>query len=392
MVKVIIAYNYVKRSFKDFSGLLIMIIMPIVFTFVNGTALEGVANPKIDRFEILYVNEDKGEFGKIFDDFIKSGKVSELFSIKEVPQEYLTDLMEKGDHPAAVIIGKSFSSNIFNNKISDIRIIAVPGKDIEAGIVNSVIDSYVSGINKSMALDRLILRSRLDIKDVRNMKEAANEALKSEFVKEINIKHRPKVSVLQYFASSMLVMFMLFTGALGASNMIREREEHLLMRTMAAPVKEFDIMAGKFLGNVFLALIQGSVVIMATKLLYNVDWGNSPLGIVLITLSVVFVSASMAFLLSMILNSAKMATGVISVVMLLMSFLSGSFTPFEGNDVLTAISYFTINKWAFESYQAVMSGGSIGSVYQNLLVLIATGIVMAAAAVIMFKKRGALYE
>lgn len=54
----IIAYNYIKRSFKDFSSLLIMIVMPIVFTFIIGTALEGVANPRIEKFETPYINED----------------------------------------------------------------------------------------------------------------------------------------------------------------------------------------------------------------------------------------------------------------------------------------------------------------------------------------------
>ena len=121
-------------------------------------------------------------------------------------------------------------------------------------------------------------------------------------------------------------------------------------------------------------------------------WGNSLILLFAITISVVFVAASMSFLLSMVLNSEKAAAGVISVLMLLMSFLGGSFTPLDGNSTLSAISYMTINKWAFDGFQKIMAGGNISSISTNLLVLIATGSILMVISVVLFKKRGSLYE
>lgn len=392
MVKLLIAYNYLKIAIKDKVGIMIMIMMPLMFTFIMGSALEGAFTPKIERFEIAYANEDKGEISRQLDKVLKSSNVSDIFTAVQMKREELQESMNNGKYPAALVVDETFTENVMNGRDARIKIIKSQGKDLQEGILKGVVNNFVEGINFSYAASRVIQENAGSTKNMEMLNAEAVNPGNSESVKEVNLKTGKDISTMQYFASAMLVMFMLFTSALGASNMIKEREECTLMRTMSAPVKEFDVLAGKFIGNVLLALVQGCFVIVFTKLVYNVDWGNSLISLFAITISVVFVAASMSFLLSMVLNSEKAAAGVISVLMLLMSFLGGSFTPLDGSSILTTISYMTINRWAFDGFQKIMAGGTMSSISTNLLVLIAAGCLLMVISVVLFKKRGSLYE
>lgn len=82
-------------------------------------------------------------------------------------------------------------------------------------------------------------------------------------------------SAMQYYAASMLVMFLLYSGLSTAMTLQGEKDKHTLSRLNAMPIREYTILLGKVLGNAFIAICQAAVIVGITVIFYHVDWGKS---------------------------------------------------------------------------------------------------------------------
>lgn len=376
----LIAFNYLKTSIRDITTVSILTILPIIFIFLIGTALENVYNPNIKRFKVYYYNEDNGIYGRQIDNALKQDEVTKNIEIVYGNKPDIED----GDYKnfgSAIIMEKNFTESILKYGKAPIKIIRFPGKSIEAEITNKILTVISQRINMFFYAGKF----EVNTDDLKQNGELG-------FAKFNYIKPLKKITSMQYFSSSILVMFMMLTGILGAGNILKEREDNTLMRVIAAPVSEINLLLGKFIGNTFLSFMQFGIIMAVTKYVFKVNWGDSNLTLFLITLSIVFVSVSMGFLLSFLFKTEKMVSGIMSMAILFMSFIGGSFTPIKEKGILNTISYFTVNKWGFEAYQKLMMGEMKNSINTNILVLFAIGSILFMTSLIIFKKRGSIYE
>jgi len=88
------------------------------------------------------------------------------------------------------------------------------------------------------------------------------------------------------------VMFAFLTAQVTASSIFDEKKEGTFRRLLAAPMGRWELLAGKMLPNFFLAILQVVVVVAASMVLLPLigqevpSLGNSPLGLILITILV----------------------------------------------------------------------------------------------------------
>ena len=192
----------------------------------------------------------------------------------------------------------------------------------------------------------------------------------------------------QTFASGLLVQFLLLTGALAASIVVKERQEHIIMRMFAAPVKKIEILLGNLLGQMIIVSIVAAVIIGISAYGMGIYWGKSWLDIFILTAITIFVATTLGFLCSSIFKSSSLVTGVMSFIIIMMTFLSGSFTP---NLEPTLLNNLTINRWSNEGYIRLMQEQSLSSIASNLSVLAIIGIVFMVVAWLIYR-REEIYE
>ena len=169
-----------------------------------------------------------------------------------------------------------------------------------------------------------------------------------------------------------LVMFVLIaTITYGSALLAAERQKGILRRLAASPMRRFELVAGKALGRVAVALVQVAVFVILSLTVFRIEWGHSPAGLVLLMICFVCAAAAIGMLGGTLFASPDAASGIGIVVVLAMSALGGCWWPSEVMPAwLRSASYVFPTAWAMNGLHELLSwGGTLRDVTTHCLVL-----------------------
>ncbi|GAA6525968.1 ABC transporter permease [Intrasporangium sp. DVR] len=154
-------------------------------------------------------------------------------------------------------------------------------------------------------------------------------------------------------ASSMVLLFTFLSSLTGATTLIQARRQGVIARALAAPVSTSQVLLGQAAGRFTIALFQAVYIVVATGILFGVDWGSPWLtGLVLISFSAV--SAGAAMVLGAVLDNEGAASGIGVGVGLVLAGLGGGMVPLElFTDTLRSVSKVTPHSWAYEAFAEI---------------------------------------
>ncbi len=223
--------------------------------------------------------------------------------------------------------------------------------------------------------------------------EVSTEAVRSSFVETVILGNFAHVKTAQGYAGGLVSIFILFMGGIGSGKLASEREENTLMRIYTSPLSKAKIQMSYFVSTGLFILFTGFFLILFCKTAMGIEWGNSLTGLVLLTLSGVFVSVSMGFAICSLFKTSKAAIGVFSLIIIVMSFFSAPFDPYRtGSTGMSALlQRFTLNHWLHTGYVDIMSGRTISDIMPNILILCGVGLVMLGIALYLFRREN-FYE
>lgn len=215
----------------------------------------------------------------------------------------------------------------------------------------------------------------------------------SGFVETVVLGKIIAVKTSQSYAAGLLSVFLLLFGALTAGKLASERENNTLMRIYATPVTKSKILLSFIISTGFINLLITAILIGFCSFVLEIEWGNSIIGIGLITLTGVFVSVSISFMFSVLFKTAKTAIGVLLVIVIVMTFFSAPFDPYRtGNIGLTSLMQkLTINHWLHTGYVNLMAGEPFSSIFPHLLILTSLGVIASLIAFSLYRKEN-FYE
>jgi ABC-2 type transport system permease protein len=178
-------------------------------------------------------------------------------------------------------------------------------------------------------------------------------------------------------ASSQLLLFTFLTSLAGSATLIQARRHGVIARTMAAPVSSAQVLLGQAGGRLVIALAQGIYIVLATTVLFGVDWGNLWLtGLVLLVFGAV--SAGLAMVLGSLVDNEGAAGGVGVGLGLVLAGLGGGMVPLEVfSNTLRTVAHVTPHAWAYDAFATIQRrDGTLVDILPQLGVLVA----MAVAA------------
>ena len=183
----------------------------------------------------------------------------------------------------------------------------------------------------------------------------------------------------EYGASGQLLLFTFLTCLGGSATLIQARRLGVVSRMLAGPMTAGELVAGQIIGRWTIGLFQGGYLILATSLLFGVDWGSLPLAL-LVLLLFSLVAAGAAILLGTLLENEGAASGAGIGFGLVLAALGGSMLPLElFPDSVRAISRVTPHAWAYEALAEIQRrGGGLLDVLPQLGVLAAMALILAA--------------
>ncbi len=173
-----------------------------------------------------------------------------------------------------------------------------------------------------------------------------------------------------YGASAQLLLFVFLNTLSGAATLIQSRRLGVTRRTLAAPVSTMQTIGGQALGRLTIATFQGAYIMAATSLLFDVDWGNLAVALVILVMFAL-VAAGAAMVLGSVIDNDAAAGGVGVGLGLVLAALGGGMYPLElFPDTLRTVAHATPHAWASEAFAEVQRhDGGLGDVLPQLAVL-----------------------
>ena len=171
-------------------------------------------------------------------------------------------------------------------------------------------------------------------------------------------------------AAQQLVLFTFITALSGAAGLIQIREWGIARRLQATPVSGAHVIGGLALGRWVLALFQAIYIVVATLLVFRVNWGSLLPTLVLIGLFAA-VSAAAGLLLGAVWSNQAQANGVAVFLGLALAAIGGCMLPLEVMpDVVRNVAHATPHAWALDGFaDIVRRDGSVRDILPELGVL-----------------------
>jgi ABC-2 type transport system permease protein len=362
-----IALNDIKMSLRSPVSFALILFMPIIMVFVMGSvmkpAFDMAETQTISHFDVIYVNESTEGWAQAYDSFIRDSG-ADYFSLVEGSKGNVEDQMIAGDYPVAVLI---------TSEVNNIQIIGSGKGPAEEMVLRTLTGSFLSSLNFSIALNESMLS------------DVSPNSPGRQYITEKTVDTLfSNITSYQYFASSMLVFFLLTSGMSIGTALIDDRTSKIHKRINAYPIKEKEYLLGKIVGSSTIGVIQAVLVIAVTTFVFGVDWGGKPVEVALIVTLLIFISSAVGILFSNFIKSSGALTASMTVVLWFMAFLSGGFT---GTPISEAVSSLTINHWAFQSFTSVMTGGGFLDITIELAVLLIIAIMLWSIALMIYKRR-----
>ncbi|MBW4081617.1 ABC transporter permease [Paenibacillus sp. S150] len=375
-----------RRLFRSRSLLINLFLLPLVLIFLLGTSLSGVVGvksaAKIEPVRVAVVSPSGGEAGPsaMIAAFLESPEVQEVIIPHEAESRGAAESgLRTGKYGYAIIVPWDFDSKVQNGEKAQLEFIL--GKDHTDNMVaGTAFDNFLSTINYKQAAAAALGPQALAV--------TASSSADHEAVKLGDLSNGGRTyTASQFYAASMLLMFLLYSGITVTSSLFSEKDNHTLHRINSMPVKGSELFTGKVLGIGLVSIVQCLAIILLSDWLFGVYWGNRPGLLLLFCLLMIIASMMLSIVICLFSKTAASASSVISVITVCMTFLSGGMAPLP-DSLVNTIGAATINHWAQQAIIRMMLHAELPQLLPNLLVLSVICLVMLSAAMFSYRKVG----
>jgi len=188
-----------------------------------------------------------------------------------------------------------------------------------------------------------------------------------------------------------LVMFVFFGAAVGAETIVRERQNHTLERLLASSVRREAILGGIFTGTAAKGLVQILLFWVVGLLAFNMDMGNSPAAVIVLSILMVIVSAAFSIMLATLVKTQRSAGSIAVLASLVLAPLGGCWWPlFILPQWMQALAKITPHGWATTGFnKQMLFGADFSAVVPEMLALVGFAILFSIIAVWRFRTSAA---
>jgi ABC-2 type transport system permease protein len=371
-----IALNDLKLSFKDKMFFFWLLVFPLLFAVIFGIAFQEPA-PQDQKVTLNIVDKDNSFLSRAMIDELRSEKyaVSLLDSEADIPMR-------------ALVIPENFSKDILGGK----KAVLILQKEEESNIEASQAAS--SHILKAIIkiLTKIVLINPQNEDDLVQMYDQQDFKRLITIRTELGGKLRVIPSGFNHSIPAITVMFILFTVFMyGGISLLEERDKGQLERTYLSPATFSSIIAGKWIGRLFLGLLQFVILFAAGKIIFNIYLGNSLPSLFLVGLLLCSTAAGMSILFGSIIRKIEVLIIFNIIVANIMAAFGGCWWPIEiVSPAIRKVSFVFPTGWAMDAFhKLIFFGQGLKALIPHILVLLGFTLFFLGLAVKFFRLRRA---
>jgi ABC-2 type transport system permease protein len=404
-----------KLLFKDRGQLAVVFALPLLFSLMYGGMAAGRSDSESPAGEpglvinAYLVNEDQGPYGAQVEDALRSIRPLRLVASRSV--DVADRKVADGQAAAAIIIPADFSAQLDANQPVRVQLLKDPTQQAEAKAVAGILNDALTELSVMAEIQYGIWAVFEKTGTLEGVPPEVAHAAQAQMMGAIwtgvqEIRQNPAITVQSqnlagevtelsygaaasaFFTPTFSTMFAFFLIGVMAESIVREKEAGSFRRLLAAPVHRGTIVAGKMLAFVGVVYLQMLLLFGVSSALFGMPLGDSPLGLLALTLALALAATGLGMLLGSIARTSKQA-GIIGMllgfVLLLASGLLGLSPSLTGNQADLGlpteglqfyISQLTPHVHALDGYvKLILEGAGVVDVLPNTFILLGFGVV-----------------
>lgn len=381
--------------FSSRSELLFFLILPLVFTFLlGGASVEGDS-----RVPVLVLDEDGGplaaELLAALEDSASIRPV--ILQSRQEAEEFFDD--EQGR--ALLTIPAGFGEALQQGEEVALSWLVRPD-DTDVLVAEQAVQAAISEVGRALA----IANSSVAAAEARQAfaDEAAREAYFQDSLAQAQtlLAEAPQRVVItraaveeeedEYSqtaqASAGQLLTWVFIPLLGTSALFAyERSEGTLRRLLSTPTTKSTYLLGTITAQLLIALVQMLLLVGFGIFVLQLDWGRSPLALLVILLSFGLAAVALGVMLGTFIRTVSQANSLSILLGMVMPMLGGAWYPLElfPAGMQTAAKVLPTT-WAMQGMtDLVMRGGGLADILPEVAVLLGFAAVFFVIGVARFR-------
>ena len=410
----LIGWKDVTLAFRDRAALILMLAAPFILTlglgFVTGH-FSGGSSSGVSNIPVILVNQDDGQLGNNLVALFQSKDLAGLVSAT-----VMTDLTQArqqvdGDKAVAVIlIPPGFTDSIIPkgaiqpgqaSPVVQIMLYTNPTRPTSVGIIKTIVDEFASRVevgrvSGQVAVEQLIRSGLIQEQDAARVgaEIGARQASTAQNDSLITLKNATSSNTtipfdaLAYMAPGMALMFLMFTVSNGGRTLLSEAAQGTLPRLLVSPTSTVQVLGGKIFGIYLTGVVQVLILILASTLLFQLNWGD-PLAVLALVLATVAAAVGWGLLITALARTPGQVNAIGSAIMLIFGVLGGSFFSLDNiGPWFRTISKITPNAWGLDGFTTLGMGGRLVDIVQPITALLVMAAVLFTIAMLLINRRG----
>ncbi|MGN7762598.1 ABC transporter permease [Paenibacillus sp. 22594] len=365
----------VKRIIMNPKAILINLLTYAIIILILGSVFGSTYDiqKSLGKVTIAYVNLDSGRYGAIFDAVLHSNDVTQLAKLK--PVKSLDDgkvLINKDKADAIIYIPDNFSNDRDLPHVVNVYLSTEYG--VPTLVVKNIVSSLTNLMNTSSVIYNLTGQTEVDAMSSEPQKNN-EENVKEQSLTSSNSSLQA-TTAMGYYSIAMILMLLLYGQEYGIFMASEDYLGTLGNRMRLSVVKPYVQYIGKGLGLSLVTFFQGVILLLLTKYVYGVDWGNH-IVVVLLTLFILSILVTLlGMMLVIITRSIEKAQSLSNFITLGGTFIVGGFVIVD----FGSLAYLSPSYYAKTALFNVIYGNQVEQALINIgvMILICVGLVLVS--------------
>jgi ABC-2 type transport system permease protein len=379
-----IARLQLKRTFQSKANLFMMFFLPLGLTFivgmmVSGQQTEGAGEGR--RYPVAVVDQD-GSFAS--ETLVHALQAHPNLNVQVVGQADLKKLFADRKIDSGVLIPAGFEQGLTSGTPTDVQLVTAPGGNVYVGVGpvirrettrlaqdyrlavqargGSVGDSYAQIVEQ-----RSKMSSTVAVRPV--TKAVAPAQSGTEMVGQVSVG---------FTVTFVMMMVFMMSGVI-----LQERQNGTWGRLLTTPTPRHTVLGGYLLSFFLTGMLQFAILVVATRLLFDVAWGPL-LPLAAMAAATVLAAGGMGLFLAGMVRSYEQQVTIGVLFINATSMLGGVYWDLSMvSPTMQRIGYLTPQAWAIDGFREVMlRGGAWAGLMWPLVVLLGITAVFLSAGLL----------
>lgn len=365
MKALVIAATGLRRLFRDRTAFFFLFVFPLLIIVLIGAAFGGEATAK------LGVAADGS--GPLGEDLVAGLRRDEALEVKEYGSEGdLREAVERGQVEAGVLIPAGYDATLRAGEQATVGFLTRSGglgESLRLSVLSAVAEQ--AEVVKAARFAESTVGVPFDegLGRARTLQAAVPRVETAFEIAGGEDDERPP-GRFDLGAAQQLLLFVFVTSLTAADHIILSRLLGVSRRMLATPTPAHTVVLGETLGRFGVAMVQGLFIVLASALLFAVDWGD-PLGAAALVVLFALVATGASLLLGTVLQNQQQAASFGVFLGLGLAALGGCMVPLEVfPETMRRLANVTPHAWALDGFgELIRRGGTPADVLPELGVL-----------------------